>query len=135
MKLILYVVLTVMSLQCIGQLTFTKEELQTLARHNLERKECQEQSVISQQLIDTLTLKNEVLKEQVDIQDSIIRNYININANLNDIFNIQESQINLLEKANKENTKTIKKQNRKITFWRIFTPITLTGSFILGILI
>jgi hypothetical protein len=120
--------------QAFGQVTFTPDELRQLAEQNLERKECLELRELDQQEIDSLSHKCNLMTQQISFQDSIISNYTLIALNFNRIDQVQNQQIDMLKADRDEQKKIIKKQNRKLTFWRIFTPTAITGLALLGIL-
>jgi predicted RNase H-like nuclease (RuvC/YqgF family) len=118
-----------------GQVTFTEQELLQLAEQNLQRKECQELNEVLTNENDTLRYKCDALKKQIQFLDSTITFYNNIDHNQKRIINIQETQIQDLKKASDQNKETIKDQNRKLNFWRIFTPISITAVAILSIFV
>jgi len=135
--IILFIILFVMFRSCnvaYGQITFTESELMQLAEQNLERQECLELQELDKQEIDSLSHKCTLMTQQISFQDSIISNYTLIVKNFNRIEEVQEQQIQMLKSDRDEQKKIIKKQNRKLTFWRIFTPTAITGIALVGIL-
>jgi hypothetical protein len=133
--LVLGLVLVGLVSQAYGQITFTESELLQLAEQNLERKQCLELRSLDKMEIDSLSHKCTLLSDQIAIQDSMINNYSLIVNNFKRIEGVQQEQIRILKEDLEENKKIIKKQNRKLTFWRIFTPSAVTGIAVLSILI
>ena len=122
-----FIILLVTCSSTYGQITFTPAELNQLAKNNLERKRCQELNKVLRSEIDTLNLKVKILNQQVELKDTTISNLFSITESFSRIEKIRKNQT--LEQSNriKEDAITIKKQNRKLNFWRIFTPVTVTA--------
>lgn len=106
---------------------FTPEEVQRIAKHNLERKECIELREIDKQHIDSLNLKVNLLESKIYLKDTTINNFRSVVSNYEKIDNLRVEQNKELIKASDEQKEVIKKQNRKLNFWRIFTPVTVTA--------
>lgn len=118
-----------------AQVIFTEAELMQIAKHNLERKEClklQEQHLRD---IDTLNLKVDILTNQGALKDSLLSNQATMLNNYEQIDKLQNKAINTLETERDDTKRLVKKLNRRLTFWRIFTPITVTATAILGLLL
>ena len=115
--------------------TFTPSEVEILAKHNIQRKECLELNAISLQQIDSLNLKVNLLEQQSEIKNTTIINFRSVVSNYEKVDLLRIEQNKELLKTTEQNTKTIKKQNRRLNFWRIFTPITVTATAILGLLL
>jgi hypothetical protein len=138
-KSVIVIVLIILALfvfnRAYGQVTFTPEELRQLAEQNLERKECLEVNQILEKEIDSLQLKQELMQGQMDLKDSTIVNLKDVVKNYGQIEDLYISQKEDLIEENKEKEKVIKKQNRRLNFWRIFTPVTVTGVAIVGLFV
>jgi hypothetical protein len=130
----LIIVLIVSTCNSYGQVTFTDSELKVLARHNLERKECLEIQEVMKDQIDTLESKVILLESEIDLKDSINSNLSKVIANYDKIEQIRMDQTKLLIKDNEEKQDTITSQHRKLSFWRIFTPIVVSATAILGLI-
>jgi hypothetical protein len=118
-----------------GQVTFTPEEVTQLAKYNLERKKCLELNKLNQQEIDSLILKVKLVEQQSALKDSTINNFQSLIENYDHIDSLRVEQSNNLLEQNQDQRKLIKKQKRRLNFWRIFTPVTVTGIAILTIFI
>jgi len=133
--LVLLVIIAFFGSSCFGQTTFTKDELRQLADQNLQRKECLELNEILNQEIDSLLLKQDLMRGQLDLKDSTIVNLKDVVKNYGQIEDLYMSQKEDLIEENKEKENVIKKQNRRLNFWRIFTPVTVTGIAIVGLIL
>lgn len=118
-----------------AQVTFTQSELEQLATNNLERKKCLEISQIQQQEIDSLHLKVNLLEQSNEIKDSTISNFRHLVANYNQIEAIRIEQASKLIDENTEQKKIIRKQGRRLTFWRIVTPVSISAIALVAILV
>jgi len=91
---------------------FTPAEVEQVAKNNLERKECIELNKLNEQLIDSLNLKVNLISQESSLKDSTINNFRSILKNYEHIDSLRVEQSTELLEANKEQSKTIKKQNR-----------------------
>ena len=110
----------------VNSISFTKIEVEQLAKQNLERKKCLELNDINERYIDSLNFKANLLEEQLKLKDTTIENFKSIVNNYEHIDSLRVIQASNLLENNDDQRKTIKKQNRKLNFWRIFTPVTIT---------
>ena len=113
-----------------SQVIFTEAELIKIAEHNLSRKKCEALNVSLNSEIDSMNLKTSILGFQLQLKDSTIISYKTIVQNYKTIDTIRVEEKKLLTDLNKDQQKTIKKQNRRLNFWRIFTPVTVTAAAI-----
>jgi len=117
----------------ISQITFTQNEVRQLAEQNIERKQCLELNVVLNDEIDTLHYTLGLFRTQVTLKDSIITNYNGLIKNYEGINAIRQIQIEEAVNRNSDNEVTIKKQNRRLNFWRIFTPITISATVVISL--
>lgn len=129
---LLIIILTTGS-SLISQITFTPDEVRQLAEQNIERKQCLELNVVLNEEIDTLHYTLGLFRSQVTLKDSIITNYNGLIKNYEGINAIRQIQIEEAVNRNSDNEKIIKKQNRRLNFWRIFTPITISATVVLSL--
>ena len=116
-----------------GTIPFTPAEVEQLAKQNLERKKCLELNVLNEREIDSLNLKVNMLEQQSALKDSTIGNFKSLVKDYDHIDSLRVEQASNLLKNNEDQRNTIKKQNRKLNFWRIFTPVTVTAVAIASI--
>lgn len=133
--LLAFMILKSCSVAYAQPVTFTQQELEQLATNNLERKKCLETSQIKQQEIDSLNLKVKLLEQSNTIKDSTISNFKHLVANYDKIEAIRIEQASSLKEENKEQKKVIRKQGRRLTFWRIITPISISTISLVAILV
>jgi len=112
----------------------TETELLKFAEHNLERKACLELNEINENQIDSLIQKNQLLHDQIDLKIANITDYQLIVKDLRDINVIRVVQIAEYIEQSELDRKTIKKQNRRLNFWRIFTPCVVTGVAVIALI-
>jgi hypothetical protein len=110
----------------VNSVSFTPVEVEQLAKQNLERKKCLELNDINERYIDSLNLKMNLLEQQLKLKDTTIGNFKSIVNNYDQIDSLRVKQASNLLDDNEDQKRTIKKQNRKLNFWRIFTPVTIT---------
>ena len=114
---------------------FTQEEVETLAKHNLERKKCLELNEINEREIDSLHLKVNLLEQQIELKDTTISNFESLVVNYEKVDSLRLEQNKVLIEESDEQKKIIKKQKRRLNFWRIFTPVSVTAVVIGSIFI
>jgi hypothetical protein len=122
-----------MTIRAFGQVTFTNAEVKQLAEQNLERKKCFELNSLYEIQIDSLNTQIETINLKVNLQNETILNYQNILDAMSKIDSVRVDQIDSYKETEKQHAETIQKQQNKLTFWRIFTPITVTAVAIFSI--
>lgn len=117
-----------------AQVTFSAEEVLQLAEQNEERKACIEYREIQEKQLDSLDLKIQAMVSERDLDKKDIEEYKLILDDYRSIDSVRVKQIEEYMDQHDQDQKIIKKQHRRLTFWRIFTPVVVTTAAILAIL-
>ena len=117
-----------------AQVTFTHEELIQLADQNLERLQCLKLSRLSQRENDSLYAIIDKQSMSISYRDSIINNFMQIHDDEKLIrYTLVETNKQINDQVKTLNDK-VKTRDRKLNFWRIFTPISITSVVIMGLI-
>lgn len=135
LALVLFTMLLSFNSTAQGTVRVTQAEMERFAQNNLERKQCLENQLINEQHIDSLELTVNYQKDLIALKDSTIKNYEHLESNYLKIDSMRVGQKNELKSVIKDQKKTIDKQNRRLNFWRIFTPSAITGVTILTLIL
>jgi hypothetical protein len=116
-----------------GQVEFTEEELLKLAEHNTERLYLKSIVEIQDQENDSLNLIVNSLRDALMVSESSNEDLVIALDYAYEIDSIQNIQIHQLSDRNKLLNDEVVSQNKRLNFWRIFTPITVTLTAIAGL--
>jgi hypothetical protein len=128
MKRFLLLLILISPLIGFSQITFTPAELLQLAEQNLQRKECLKLQELSEAEIDSLNSKITFQNQQLELNKLMISNLKDVVANDLKMEELATIQTNSLKQDLATQEKLIKKQNRKIIFWKILTPVGIIAT-------
>ena len=128
MKRFLFLLILISPLIGFSQITFTPAELLQLAEQNLQRKECLKLQELSEAEIDSLNSKISLQSQQLELNKLMISNLKDVIANDLKMEELATIQTNSLKQDLATQEKLIKKQNRKIIFWKILTPVGIIAT-------
>ena len=128
MKRFLFLLILISPLIGFSQITFTPAELLQLAEQNLQRKECLKLQELSEAEIDSLNSKISLQIQQLELNKLMISNLKDVVANDLKMEELTTIQTNSLKQDLATQEKLIKKQNRKIIFWKILTPVGIIAT-------
>lgn len=113
----------------------TNEELLKFAQNNVEKQKYYNLSLNLTAQRDSLENMNSILELNLQLKDSIINQKNVVINNTEKTSRLIEQESNSKDIAIEELRVENKKQKRKLNFWRIFTPTTVTIVSIIPILI
>ena len=115
----------------VGQVTFTHNELIQLADQNLERLQCKDLLVTFKNENDSLYSIIGLQNKSIILRDSIINNLEKISIDRSKITASLLETNKALNSQIKSVNLDLKRSKRKLVFWRIFTPVSISAISIL----
>ena len=115
----------------VGQVTFTHNELIQLADQNLERLQCKDLLVTFKNENDSLYSIIGLQNNSIILRDSIIQNLEKVSIDRSKITSSLLETNKALNSQIKSVNLDLKRSKRKLVFWRIFTPVSISAISIL----
>jgi len=118
----------------VAQNNVTDAEMKKFAQNNLERKACLQDNKINEKIIDSLNTQLDMKDDQIKLKNENIEDYKLIAKKLETIDEVRVVQLAEYMDQHEADKSTIKKQNGRLNFWRIFTPVVVTGVAIVAVI-
>ena len=116
------------------KIEITRAELEKFALNNVERIACEVDNKLNEIQIDSLTREVDVLNDQIELKTQNIEDYKLIVKDVRAINEVRVVQLAEYKAKSEADDATIKKQNGKLNFWRIFTPVVVTGVGVIAVI-